>query len=126
MEIYKMVLITHKSNDYIIYEVNKNGYKAFITNAEDFEINKVKRVYFYNYKNRFNDVMYAFKTFEELEFFKKLLSIRKVGQKIAYKIMKSGWKQMLSYISNGKWEKLVEIPSISKQLALYICNNLKV
>lgn len=78
--------VIKRLNDYIIFLTNSGiGFKVFTPYPEEIS----NEIYTYQVNSEKNDVLYGFKTLEEIEFFEKLLKIPNVGPKTVFQILKN-------------------------------------
>jgi len=81
--------IKHKSNGFVILEVNNIGYQVFILPLLYADLNIGQEVEFYTHQYVREDSLslYGFKNLEELELFEMLLSISGIGPRSALAVM---------------------------------------
>lgn len=78
--------VLKKLNDYVIFLTNSGiGFKVITPYPNDID----KEVYIYQIINEKENTLYGFNSFEEVEFFEKLLKIPQVGPKSIIQILKT-------------------------------------
>ena len=78
--------VLKKLNDYVIFVTNSGiGFKVITPYPNDID----KEVYIYQIINEKENTLYGFNSFEEVEFFEKLLKIPQVGPKSIIQILKT-------------------------------------
>ena len=112
----KIISISKRS---LILESNQIGYSIVISNPQDYELNKFKKifVYEYNYENINKKILFGFKEYKERLFFEDLLSIQGIGPKIAMSIIGANWKNIMNDIANSNIENISKIPYVGEKIA---------
>lgn len=127
--VWKWGKIISKGKDYIFLESNYNGYCVFVSNVEEFEVNKIDKVFVYEYRTDYTSSLYGFKKFKERMLFEDLLSISGIGPKTAQNILKNKFDIIINAIVNGNVEFLHNTPFLgiksSKQIILELQDKYK-
>ncbi len=112
----KIISISKKS---LILESNYIGYSIIVANSQQYELNKFKKifVYEYRYENSNKKIIYGFREYKERLFFEDLLSIQGIGPKISMSILSSGWKNVMNDIANANIEDISKIPFVGEKIA---------
>ena len=117
-----------KTIDYIILNVNGVGYKVFIPLSTlcNIELNKEVSLLIETIIKDDAINLYGFLTDEERDIFLKLLSVSKVGPKLALTILSGlSVEKIVSSIQNKNIKLLSSVPGIGKKTAERICFDLK-
>ncbi|MEK9130208.1 MAG: Holliday junction branch migration protein RuvA [Patescibacteria group bacterium] len=113
---------------FIVIKNNNIGYQIFVlTNFfKRIELNKEIEIYTHFHCKEDIQELYGFEKIEELEFFKKLISINGVGPKSALNILKHGKiENIKKAIIDEKIDTLVKVIGIGKKIAQKIILELK-
>jgi len=121
--------IVHIGEDYVIIENNGIGYRIMTSNNTISNINsEIDKMLFYVYLAIREDgvSLYGFNTIEEIETFKLLISVSKVGPKLACSILSSisTFRLKQAIVSNDVMQ-LCECPGVGKKTAERIILELK-
>jgi len=122
--------IIHKDPEskFIVVETNSIGYQIFvlINFFKKIELNGEIKIYTYFYHKEDIQELYGFEKTEELEFFKKLISVNGVGPKSALNILKQGNVGNIKHaIINEKLDVLIKVIGIGRKMAQKIILELK-
>ena len=112
--------IIYKGDEFFVLETNKIGYQIFVSDKflKKIKLNEQIKVFTYLYLREETQELYGFESLEELEFFKKLLTISGVGPKIAQGILSLGKiSEIKKAIQEGKIDFLAKVPGIGKKIA---------
>jgi Holliday junction DNA helicase RuvA len=112
--------IVYKGDEFFVLETNNIGYQIFVSNKflKKIKINDQIKVFTYLYLRDETQEIYGFESLEELEFFKKLLTISGVGPKIAQGILSLGKiPEIKKAIQNGKVDFLTKVEGVGKKIA---------
>ncbi len=112
MTLYKIGKITSTGRNYIILESSYKGEIAYVARPNDFEKDKVVKVFIYEYKYEHSEAIYGFSTFKERILFEDLLSVSGIGPKTAITILGTDIHRIIELIISGDSSKLAEIPGI--------------
>ncbi|MEK7166891.1 MAG: Holliday junction branch migration protein RuvA [Patescibacteria group bacterium] len=115
-------------NKFIVIENNDIGYQIFVLINFFKKINLNEKIKIYTHLHHKEDIqeLYGFEKIEELEFFKKLISINGVGPKSALNILKQGKVENIKKaILNEKLDVLIKVVGIGKKMAQKIILELK-
>ena len=113
--------LTHKSPDHIVVDVNGVGYQVFVPLSTFYALPDVGREVSLNIHTHLREAalkLFGFYTEEELKIFEQLVTINKVGPKLAVTIL-SGMPpaDLLSAINSSDVGKLNTIPGIGRKMA---------
>ena len=113
--------LTHKSPDHIVVDVNGVGYQVFVPLSTFYALPNVGREISLNIHTHLREAalkLFGFYTEEELKIFEQLITINKVGPKLAVTIL-SGMSpaDLLSAINSSDVGKLNTIPGIGRKMA---------
>lgn len=114
----------------ITLENNFMGYNIKVNHPEDFEVNKVKRLYLYidkaiNFTDHIIETMYGFPTFEHKLFFLELMQIKGIGIKTAFTICNNDLNLIQSIIAKNDISALEKLEGINNKSAPLICDYFK-
>ena len=112
--------IKHKSNGFVILEVNNIGYQVFISPLlyADLNFNQEVELYTYQYVREDALNLYGFKNREDLELFEMLLSISGIGPKSALGVMSiATTADIKESISRGDSALLTKVSGIGRKTA---------
>ena len=113
--------LTHKSPDHIVVDVNGVGYQVFVPLSTFYALPDVGREVSLNIHTHLREAalkLFGFYTEQELKVFEQLITINKVGPKLAVTIL-SGMPpaDLLSAINSSDVGKLNTIPGIGRKMA---------
>jgi Holliday junction DNA helicase RuvA len=115
--------------EYCIIDVNGVGYKVYLPASTRDQVGRVgDRVRLYTHMNVREDVMelYGFKTGEELDFFRTLITVSGIGPKVGLKILSSiSVEDFKAAILSENMANLTKIPGIGKKTAQRLIFELK-
>ena len=123
---YLTGIITAIYPDYLVLDVNGIGYKIFVSNINDININDKIKIYVHQVVKDNDILLYGFLTLKEKYLFQKLLTVSGIGPKNAISILKkNNFNKIISAIYNNDVEYLIKIPGIGKKTAQQIILDLK-
>ena len=117
MKLYKVGKVISQKEKYIVFESNYLGERIFTTKINNFEINKITKLFIYEYKNEYTSETYGFMTFNERYLFQDLISLSGVGPKTAMLILDYDYRKVVALISSGSIDELSKIPYVSNKTA---------
>lgn len=121
--------IVNIKEDYVVIQNNGIGYKVFTTNNSimDIEIGKKNQLLYTQLHVREDGLfLYGFSTEEELEMFNMLLTVSKIGPKVASGILSAtSPKKLKNAIYSNDIKLLCKFPGIGKKTAERIVLELK-
>ena len=127
MKIYLVGKIVYIGTNYVILDVNNVGYKLMVINTNNYHLQEIKKFYisiFPFYALRTNT--YAFQQYAELLMFECLTKINGISATKAMEILAYTLAiDLIFYIANEKYEALVDIKWITKEIALQLIDNFK-
>ncbi|UWV81792.1 Holliday junction branch migration protein RuvA [Mycoplasmopsis cynos] len=122
---YTKLEIVYKNKNNIIFENKGDGYIVNVANVDRFEVGAKCKIFLYEYNTEFYKNIYGFKDFKERLLFTDLITIDKIGPRVAMIILEKGWELVANYIINDSWRELSKINFVSEKTAKFICVELK-
>lgn len=122
------VIYKDAESKFIVVENNDIGYQIFVLLNFFKKINLNDEIKIFTHFHHKEDIqeLYGFEKMEELEFFKKLISISGIGPKSALNILKQGKVENIKEaILNEKLDVLIKVVGIGKKMAQKIILELK-
>lgn len=116
MELYKIGKVVSQKDRYVIFESNYVGETIFVSTFNTYEMNKVIKLFIYQYKNEYANDVYGFKTFNERYLFIDLISLPGVGPKTAMLILNNDFTKVAMWIAHGDVEQLTSLQHISTKV----------
>lgn len=119
--------ILKKTDKGIILDTGNVGYYVNLSASKLAEIHETNDCQFFIYSNVREDAfdLYGFTNYEELGFFKNLISINGIGPKVAMEILNSPSDKIKSAIVNEDAAFICKIPGIGQKTAKRIILELK-
>ncbi|MDR2823551.1 MAG: hypothetical protein LBV37_03380 [Mycoplasmataceae bacterium] len=113
----------------ITFENNYTGYVVYVTNPQDFEINRVRKIYLYKHlaggnKNNFIEELYGFDKYETKELFISLIAISGIGPKTAMNICRNDCVMIKQLIAKRDVDSLASLEGLTVKYAKLIIDNL--
>ncbi|VEU76107.1 Holliday junction branch migration protein RuvA [Mycoplasmopsis columboralis] len=121
MLLYKIGEIVYKNNNNLILECKGEGHIVVISNESRYQVHDKIKMFFYEYNSEYNRTTYGFKDFKERLLFIDLISIDKIGPKIAMNILDKGWEYIAELISQENWQEISKIPFVNEKTARFLC-----
>lgn len=122
--------ITLIESDYIVLECNNIGYMIFVSDISCFELNQMIKIYVYNQIREDSNLLFGFKTLDELNFYEKLITVKGIGPKIALNVMKGDLNNVILAITSSDVKFLTSFngigPKAAKQIILDLNNKLEI
>lgn len=124
---YLKAKIIKKTDKGIILETNNIGYFVHLTNSALEETKEKQEIELFIHSNIKEDAfdLYGFAKYEDLEFFRLLLSINGIGPKVALEMLNVPLEKIKSAIANNDDAFICEIPGIGKKTAKRVILELK-
>lgn len=122
------IIYKDPESKFIVIENNNIGYQIFVLINLFKKVKLDEEIKIYTYLHHKEDIqeLYGFEKIEELEFFKKLISVNGVGPKSAINILKQGKVESIKKaIINEKLDVLIKVVGIGKKMAQKIILELK-
>jgi Holliday junction DNA helicase RuvA len=94
MTLYKIGKVVSQKEKYIIFESNYTGETIFVSSFNKYPLDKVIKLFVYQYKSEYTSDMYGFKTFNERYLFMDLISLAGVGPKTAILILNNDYQKV--------------------------------
>ena len=114
-------ILTHKTADSVVVDVNGVGYEVFIPLSTYYKLpehNERVALSIHTHLKEDSIQLYGFLTREEKEVFQLLISVSGVGPKLARNILSGiGVAELLSAITDGNKARLGQIPGIGAKSA---------
>ena len=112
--------------DFIAMDVSGVGYQVFTANPYAFEIGAKLMIYTHQVVSENELSLYGFKTVEEVDLFKSLISARGIGPKTACAILATGdMAGLANAITEGDVKYLTKFPKIGPKTASQIILDLQ-
>ncbi len=112
--------INYKGENFLVLELNNISYQVFVSEKifKKVKLNERIKIFTYLYSREETQELYGFETIDELEFFKKLLSVSGVGPKIAQGILSLGKiSEIKKAIQEGNINFLAKVPGVGRKIA---------
>ncbi|MGG0656777.1 Holliday junction branch migration protein RuvA [Rummeliibacillus pycnus] len=124
---YIMGTVTRVTPEYIVVEQQGIGWQLYTPNPFAFQENKEQiKVFTHLYVREDAQQLFAFKTLEQRELFRKLIQVSGIGPKGALAILASGNpSQVISAIEQEDEKFLVKFPGVGKKTARQMILDLK-
>src|SRR5574344_1849091 len=117
--------ITITQNNYVVIENNGIGYQVFVANPYSYHEDDDITLFIYQQIREDENSLYGFKTFEEKEFFLKLINVKGLGPKMALSFFSGDVNEVISAIDNDNINYLKKYPKIGDKVARQIILDLK-
>lgn len=121
--------IVYIGKNYVVAENNFMGFKIYVNELNEFEIDKYKKIYIIekiSISNNFiNSEMYGFTSLKNKIFFENLISISGIGHKTAFSIMKNDINEIKTLIKNSDVQSLSKMEGISSKIASILVTQYK-
>lgn len=119
--------ILKKTNRGLILDIGNIGYFIFIAKTFLSKIKEKENLEIFVHQQIREDAsdLYGFENFEELEFFKKLISIKGIGPKVSLEIMAIPQAKVIDAVLSENLSFLSKIPGIGKKTAQRLILELK-
>ncbi|VEU74827.1 Holliday junction DNA helicase RuvA [Mycoplasmopsis citelli] len=121
MLLYKLGKIVYKKSNNLIFENKGDGYLVIVSDESRYKINEKVKLYLYEYITEYNKTTYGFKDFNERLLFLDLISIDKIGPKIAMGILDKGWENVVKLITQENWQEISKFPFVNESTARLLC-----
>ncbi|WP_416754733.1 Holliday junction branch migration protein RuvA [Mycoplasma sp. 654] len=121
MKLYIIGEIVYKNKNNIILESRSEGYLMTVSDESRYEVGQKAKIYLYEYRTEYNECTYAFRDFKERLLFLDLVSVEKIGPKIAMILLDKGWEYIARLIAHNNYQELASIQFINEKLANIIC-----
>lgn len=119
-------VIAFRSADSIIVEKDGIGYTINFSQQDKVNINDQVMIFTYLHVREDDLSLFGFLSFEDLEFFKRLISVKGIGPKMAMNMfIRSDSSKMISAIEEGDVNYLKTLPGIGAKTASQVILDLK-
>lgn len=119
-------VIAFRSADSIIVEKDGIGYTVNFSQQDKVNINDQVMIFTYLHVREDDLSLFGFLSFEDLEFFKRLISVKGIGPKMAMNMfIRSDSSKMISAIEEGDVNYLKTLPGIGAKTASQVILDLK-
>ncbi|WP_397539448.1 Holliday junction branch migration protein RuvA [Rummeliibacillus pycnus] len=124
---YIMGTVTRVTPEYIVLEQQGIGWQLYTPNPFAFQVSKEQvKVFTHLHVREDANLLFAFKTLEQRELFRKLIQVSGIGPKGALAILASGNpSQVISAIEQEDEKFLVKFPGVGKKTARQMILDLK-
>ena len=113
-------------NDYVIVDCNGVGYRIYVANLLNYQVNKDVLIYTYQHIREDANVLFGFDTIDDYDLFLKLISVKGLGCKMALPILAVGSiNGIMDAIERENKLYLKKFPKIGEKLARQIILDLK-
>ena len=117
--------VINVTSECIIIECNNIAYKIYIT-EHNYKLGENVVIYSYLYINENARILFGFKSTLEREVFYKLLSLKNIGIKTAFSILKNdNYELILNAAFNNNYDFLLSLNKISEKNVDLLIKNLK-
>ena len=117
--------VMNVTSEFIIIECNNIAYKIYIT-EHNYKLGESVVIYSYLYINENARILFGFKSTLEREVFYKLLSLKNIGIKTAFSILKNdNYELILNAAFNNNYDFLLSLNKISEKNVDLLIKNLK-
>lgn len=117
--------ITHKELNFLILETGGIGYQIFMNTAIAPASGNDTKFFIYEHIREDRRDLYGFLTFDDLEFFNKLLSVDGVGPKMAQNISALGFEKIQKSVMEGNVAAIEAVHGVGRKTAQKIILELK-
>ncbi|QNM93316.1 Holliday junction branch migration protein RuvA [Mycoplasma sp. Pen4] len=121
MKIYIIGEIVYKNKNNIILESKGEGYWLTVADDWRYQVNQKAKIFIYEHQTDYQKNTYGFKDFKERLLFIDLVSIEKIGPRIAMNILNKGWEYIARLIATNNTTELSTIPFVTEKVANIIC-----
>ena len=123
---YLSGMVTKVNPKYIVLDNSGIGYLIYVPNPYNFKVNDYATIWVYQAVREDSIDLYGFATFDEKEFFLKLISVTGIGPKSALAMLsKSDYNNLIEAIETGNLGYLKKLPGIGPKAAGQIILDLK-
>ena len=112
--------VIYKGFDFLVLRVNQVGYQIFISFPwlKKVKLNDKLEIFTYLYQRQETQELYGFNNSEELEFFKKLLTVSGVGPKLVQGLLSvSDLTNLKKAINDGRTSLLTKVSGLGQKTA---------
>ncbi|WP_027121595.1 Holliday junction branch migration protein RuvA [Mycoplasma leonicaptivi] len=125
MILYKIGEVVYKNKNNLIFENKGDGYIVSVPQLNKWEVGQKCKMYLYEHNSEYYKQTFGFSEFKERLLFIDLISIDKIGPKVANLILGLGWEVVANYIIEENWKELAKINFVTEKTAKLICVELK-
>ncbi|RIV16762.1 Holliday junction branch migration protein RuvA [Mycoplasmopsis gallopavonis] len=125
MILYKFGEIVYKNKNNVILESQGTGYLLQVAEDSRYEVSQKIKMYFFEYQTDYCKNTFGFKDFKERILFMDLITIDKIGPRIALNILNHGWENVANLIVSENWQELSKFSFVNEKTAKLICVELK-
>ncbi|MGL5591620.1 MAG: Holliday junction branch migration protein RuvA [Mycoplasmoidaceae bacterium] len=126
---YILGQVKEKLEDSIILQSNNIGYRIYLNNFENYEINKEYKFFIFIKQTFLNSTIYSkffgFETYQQKNLFEKIISINGIGPKNALNILKIDYKDLINNTKKNNINFFIIENKISKRVAELFLANIK-
>ena len=118
---YLSGMVTKVNPKYIVLDNSGIGYLIYVPNPYNFKVNDYATIWVYQAVREDSIDLYGFATFDEKEFFLKLISVTGIGPKSALPILAaSSVNEIKAAIASGNSKYMQKFPGIGPKAAQQI------
>ena len=119
-------LVYSFTSDSVIIDNNGIGYFIYFSHPEKLSLQEKITVFTFQHFREDGTVLYGFLSMDELDLFKKLITVKGLGPKTAMAILSNTtYDQLVNSIENGDVNYLKKMPSVGSKTASQIILDLK-
>lgn len=119
-------LVYSFTSDSVIIDNNGIGYFIYFSHPEKLPLQEKITVFTFQHFREDGTVLYGFLSMDELDLFKKLITVKGLGPKTAMAILSNTtYDQLVNSIENGDVNYLKKMPSVGSKTASQIILDLK-
>ena len=113
-------------NDYVIVDCNGVGYRIYVANLLNYQVNKDVLIYTYQHIREDANVLFGFDTIDDYDLFLKLISVKGVGPKSALAMLSvASASKIIEAIDQNDVKMLKTLPGIGAKTASQIVLDLR-
>ncbi|MFA5133211.1 MAG: Holliday junction branch migration protein RuvA [Patescibacteria group bacterium] len=117
--------VIHKEPNFLILENAGIGYQIYFSDPQKIQAEDNVRLFIYEHIREDRHDLFGFLSFDELEFFIKLLSVDGVGPKMAMNISRLGIEKIQKAVLEGNVSFIESVHGVGKKTAQKIILELK-
>ncbi len=113
-------------NDYVIVDCNGVGYRIYVANLVNYQMNKEVLIYTYQHIREDANILFGFDSIDEYDLFLKLISVKGVGPKSALAMLSvASSNAIIEAIDQNDVKMLKSLPGIGAKTASQIVLDLR-
>ncbi|MGL5246007.1 MAG: Holliday junction branch migration protein RuvA [Mycoplasmoidaceae bacterium] len=127
---YILGQVKEKMKDSIILQNNNIGYRIYLNNFENYEINKEYKLFIFTKQTFLNSTIHSkffgFETYKQKNLFEKIISINGIGPKNALNILKIDYQDLINNIRENNINFFIIDNKISKRITDLFLSNINI